>query len=189
MNLLYTIIVASEEGPSRDDNGQVVTHHWLWPEQSELIYGTISSLLIFYLLYRFAGPPIKKAFIGRTERIQGELDAASTASAEARAESAKIRTAKGDIDSERDRLFAEADATAEARLADGRARLEQEVVDLEARAAAELESAAGRSGDELRAEIAGASSAAVEQVIADGVDAATQQDLIEGFIQKVGMSS
>ena len=104
--------------------------HWLWPEQAELIYGTISSLLIFGLLWKFAGPAIKKAMSDRTERIQNELDASATAKTEAEAEAADIRQAAGDIDGERQRLFAEADAQAAALLVDGRESLEHEVADL-----------------------------------------------------------
>jgi F-type H+-transporting ATPase subunit b len=189
MNLLMSIFVAAEGEPHRDDAGQIITHHWLWPEQAELIYGTISSIVIFALLYKFAGPAIKKGFTGRTERIHGELTAAADALAAAKAEAEQIRQAKGDIDAERQRLFAEADANAEARLADGRMRLEEEVAELEARAVTELATAAGRSGDELRAEIASVAAAASELLVSDMVDEATHQALIEGFIQRVGASS
>jgi hypothetical protein len=47
MNQLMAIFIAAEEGPHRDDQGQVITHHWLLPERSELLYGTISSVIIF----------------------------------------------------------------------------------------------------------------------------------------------
>lgn len=160
---------------------------WLLPEQAELIYGTISSLLIFGLLWKFAGPAVKKAMSDRTERIQGELDSSASAKAAAEAEAAQIRTAAGDIDGERQRLFAEADLQAEALLAAGRASLEQEVVDLHAKADADIASAGSRVNDELRAEISRLSSVATERVLASGaIDDATQQALIEGFISKVG---
>ena len=189
MNRLMAIFIAAEEGPHRDDQGQVITHHWLLPERSELLYGTISSVIIFYLLYRFAGPAIKKGFTDRTARIQAELDASAEARAQASSEAAEIRTARGDIDAERQRLFADADAQAEALLADGRARLEQEVLDLEARASADLLTMSGRAGDELRAEIAGLAATSTEHVLGEGLDAATHQDLIESFIQEVGARS
>ncbi len=189
MSLLTNIIlVMAEEGPHRDDNGQIVTHHWLWPERSELIYGTVSSILIFALLYKFAGPAIVKGFTARTERIRVELDASATAQAEANAEAASIRTAKGDIDAERQRLFAEADAQAEALLVEGRAQLEIDVADLEQRADNELVAAGSRVGDELRAEIARIASEATDNVVAVGLDSATQQALIESFISTVGAS-
>jgi F-type H+-transporting ATPase subunit b len=123
---------------------------------------------------------------GRTARIQGELDAGESARAAAEAESAQIRQAKGDIAAERERLLADADAQAHALLTEGRQRLAQELADLETRADAEIVAAAGRTGDELRAEIARLSSAAVDHVVTGSLDEATHQELIESFIAKVG---
>ena len=163
--------------------------HWLWPADAELIYGTISSLLIFGLLWKFAGPAIAKAMADRTERIQNELDTSAAAQSEAETEATDIRQAAGDIDGERQRLFAEADAQAEALLIDGRASLEREAAELDARAEADIASAGGRVNDELRADISRLSVVATESLLADGViDDAGQQDLIESFISKVGAS-
>jgi F-type H+-transporting ATPase subunit b len=187
--MVNAILIAAEGEPHRDDNGQIVTHHWLLPEQAEIIYGTISSLIIFALLFKFAGPPIKKGLVARTERIQAEIDASATALADADAEAAEIRQAKGNIEEERERMLAAADAEAEALLTDGRARLEVEIAELEARAAADLEAAAGRSGDELRSEMIRVAGASMEAVVADTLDDATQQELIESFIQRVGAST
>jgi F-type H+-transporting ATPase subunit b len=138
-------------------------------------------------LWKFAGPPIKRGLQGRTDRIQAELDAAATATAEADAEAADIRQAKGDIEAERQRLLAAADAEAEALLTDGRARLEAEIAELEARAEADLQAAAGRTGDELRSEMIRIAAAATDQVVVDALDEATQQALIENFIQRAGL--
>lgn len=164
--------------------------HWLWPAQAELIYGSIASIIIFGALYKFAGPAVKKAMAARTERIQQELDESEAAKTAAEAEAAGIRQAAGDIDAERERLFAEADAQAQSVLAEGRARLEQEVADLEARADADIAATAGRANDELRAEISRLAAVATDRVLADGVlDDATQQALIENFIARVGANS
>lgn len=185
MNLIT--ILAAESGEPIDDARSV---SWLWPEQAELIYGSLASILIFALLFKFAGPAIKKAMADRTESIQSDLDESANAKAEAEAEAAGIRQAAGDIDAERQRLFAEADAQAEAVLADGRVRLDQEVAELEARAASDIVSASGRVSDELRAEITRLANSATDQLLSSGViDDATQQDLIESFISRVGASS
>jgi F-type H+-transporting ATPase subunit b len=162
------------------------THSWIWPEGYEMLFGIPASLFVFWLLWKFAGPPIKKGMASRTAKVQAELDAGEAARSAADTEAAQIRQAKGDIASERARLLADADAQAAALLEDGRARLQQELVDLDARAAADITAAAGRSGDELRAEIARLSSAAVDHVVTGSLDAATHQELIESFIQKVG---
>jgi F-type H+-transporting ATPase subunit b len=189
MNALITILVAAEGEPHRDENGQVVTHHWLFPEQAELIYGSLASLIIFALLWKFAGPVVIKSFRGRTERIQAELDSAQEALEEATSDAERIRNAKGDIDAERRRLFSEADGQADALLADGRARLDAEAAELESRAAAELVASAARAGDELRLEIGRIVQDSTDQVVAASLDVAADQALIEGFIQRVGASS
>ena len=105
----FLAILAAEAGEPIDDSRSV---HWLWPEQAELIYGTLASLLIFGALFKFAGPAVKKAMADRTERIQRELDESATAQAEAESEAQSIRQAAGDIDAERQRLFADADTQA-----------------------------------------------------------------------------
>lgn len=160
------------------------------PESFEIIFGGLASILIFALLAKFAGPAIAKAMSGRTEAIQGELDSSAQAKADADAEAAQIRQAAGDIDAERQRLYADADVQAEAVLTEGRARLAVEIAELRSRADADIALARSRIGDELRGEIARLSHAATEQALAAGVvDSATQQELIESFIQKVGASA
>jgi F-type H+-transporting ATPase subunit b len=181
MSMIATLIAAEDIDPARSVS-------WLWPEQAELIYGSIASVLIFGLLFKFAGPAVKQAMADRTTSIQDELDSSAQAKAEADAEAAQIRQAAGDIDAERQRLFAEADAQAEQLLADGRVRLDEEVAELEARAESDIALAAGRQGEELRAEISGLANAAAERLLSGGLDETTQQDLIENFIQKVGAS-
>jgi len=165
------------------------THSKFWPEGYELLFGIPASLIVFYLLWKFAGPPVRKGMAARTAKIQAELDAGEAARVAADAEAAQIRQAKGDIAGERERMLAEADAQAAALLEDGRERLSQELVDLDGRAAADIVAAAGRSGDELRAEIARLSSAAVDHVVTGSLDAATHQELIEQFIAGVGASA
>ena len=162
------------------------THHWLLPETAEIIYGGIASVLIIGALVKFALPQFKKALDARTERIQKELDASSNDLASAQADAARIRTALGDIASERARLMADAKSQADALLADGRARLAADVADLEAKADADIAAAAGRVNDELKSEIARLSSVAAERVVKAALNDAAQQDLIEGFINTVG---
>lgn len=161
--------------------------NWLLPETKEIIWGGLASLIIFALLYKFAGPAVKKAMGDRTARIQSELDSSAEDKAAAQTEAASIRRAAGDIGSERERLLAEADAQAAALLSEGRARLEQEAAELEARADAEIASVGGRVTDELRAEISRLANEATDRVLSVGaIDDATHQELIESFIQKVG---
>ena len=172
-----------------DSDGNITTHHWLLPETSEIVWGGLASIIIFVLLVKFGGPAIKKGMAARTDRIQKELDGAAEARSSATLEAAQIRQAKGDIAAERDRVLADADAQAATVIEDGRTRLRVELAELETKALADIAAAQGRSGDELRAEIAKLSIAAVDHVVSGSLDDATQQALIEHFIARVGAST
>jgi F-type H+-transporting ATPase subunit b len=176
-----TVLLAAED-PSQ-------SIHPIFPELKEIIWGGLAFLIIAGLLVKLAGPSIKKALADRTARIQAELDAAQAARTAAETEAQQIRTALGDIQSERTRLLAEADAEAAALLTEGRARLEQDVADLLAKARIDLQSATGRVSEELQGEIARASAVAIERVVVDVLDDDAQRRLIDDFIAKVGAAS
>jgi F-type H+-transporting ATPase subunit b len=193
MNVLTSALFAGmqrfpEAEHGIDDQGYT-THHPLWPEQAEIIYGGLASLIVIGLLIWKAGPLVTKALRDRTDKIQGELDDAAAARRDAEADAARIRQSLGNIDAERQRLLAEADAQAEALLADGRARLDVEVAELEAKAEADIAAGAGRAGDELRAEIGRLAGAAADLVVERSLDDATQQQLIEAYIATVGATT
>jgi len=173
------VAVVAVEDPSQ-------THHWLWPEGYELLFGVPATLLVFGLLYWKAWPVIKQGMAARTQRVQDELDEATKARGDAEAEAARIREALGDIETERSRILADADVQAEATLVDGRQRLDAETAEMESKAASDLEAAASRSGDELRSEIVRLSSAVIDRVVVESVDGTAHQDLIEAYISKVG---
>src|SRR5262245_59884662 len=119
LTAVQLLVAAAEQGEEHIDR----THHWLWPEGYEILWGGIASVLIFTAVFWKGSPRVKKALAKRTARFQAELDAATQDEGEAIAEPARIRQAKGDIESERTRMLAEADERATALLADGRARL------------------------------------------------------------------
>ena len=172
-----------------DDDGYVTAANPILPPVKEIFIGGAASLIVFVAIWKFAGPSIAKAMRDRTARIQGELDGAAAATTDAEQSASEIRTALGDIDGERQRLFAEAEQQAAAILADGRARLDVEIAELHARAEADIASAASRGGDELRAEIGRHAAVSIDTVVADTLDDAAQQELIESFIQRVGATA
>jgi F-type H+-transporting ATPase subunit b len=180
MNAITGLLVAAGE------HDVTQTPSKFWPEGYEIYFGTAASLIIFTLLVKLAGPALKKGLAGRTAKIQAELDSGTADRTAAEAEAAQIRTAKGDIAAERERILADADAQAAA-IRDGAAgSLAAELAELEARADSDIEASAGRADAELRAEIARLSIAAVDHVVTGSLDDATQQQLIESFIARVG---
>lgn len=168
------------------ESAKFESHHWLWPELKEIIYGGIASVLVIGALVKFAGPMAKKSLAARTERIQGELDRARSTRESAEAEAGRIRSALGDIDGERARILADADRQADVVLREGRARIEAEMTDMEEKAMADIANAGARAGDELRAEISRLSAIAAERAVEAAMDDRARQDMIENFITNVG---
>jgi F-type H+-transporting ATPase subunit b len=187
MNALFALVFAATAGEGHEERIDQ-TPSKFWPEGYEIWFGGAASVMIFALLWWKAWPLVKKSMDARTQRVQDEIDASVNDEKTATAEAARIREAKGDIESERARILAEADQRAEAVLADGRTRLEREVAELEAKATADIAAAGGRVSDELRGEIARLVADTAEQVVKTSLDDATQQRLIEDFIANVGLT-
>jgi F-type H+-transporting ATPase subunit b len=181
ISTILSVLVSSEGGAPTYES-----HHWLLPETAEIIYGGISSVLVIGALIKFVGPMAKKALSDRTAKIQGEIDSARDAKANAEQEASQIRAALGDISSERTRVLADADKQAAALLSEGRARVAAEMADIEAKANSDIANASSRVNDELRSEITRLSAIAIERVVTQSLDDKARQDLIEGFITNVG---
>jgi len=164
------------------------THHWLFPEGYELLFGSLATAIVLGLLIWKAGPTLKKGFTGRTERVQKELDDAAETLAAARVEADRIREVRGDIDSERRQLLAEADERAAALINEGRARLAAEIAEMETKADADIAAVNSRASDEMRSEIGHLAAMTADQVVEQTLDDETRQRLVEDFISRVGAS-
>jgi len=182
MSALAAIGLLAEEDPTR-------THSWIFPEGAEILWGTLSFLVVAFLLWKYGWPQAKQMMANRTARIQGQLDEAASAKASADEAAASIRAAKGDIEAERQRMLADADEQAARLLSDGRARLEQEVADLQSKATTELESVQGRLQSEVQAEVADVAARATDTLVAGALDDELQQQLVEDYIARVGAAS
>jgi F0F1-type ATP synthase membrane subunit b/b' len=188
MSSLYTTISLLPQVAWDTDDKGVTSDGAILPPIGEIVLQTIATAIIFGLLFKFAGPAIKKYYADRTVRIQRELDEAAAAKESAVGDAAQIRASLGDIAAEKARMQAEADAAAAALLSEGRARIVAEVAELEARATAEIAGLASGSGDELRGEISRLSGRAIDLVVAESITESNHQQLIEDFIAQVGAS-
>lgn len=184
LNTIAAGLLEAESVPN-DGQGSTSLSPYFAPLK-EVVIGGLATLIVFAALWKFAWPAIAKGMSDRTARIQKDLDESAAARTQAESDAAEIRTSLGDIDGERTRLFAEAEEQAASLLEEGRGRLEQEVADMESKADADVEAAAGRGAEDLRADIARYSSQAIESSVRSSLDDATQQELIEGFIARVG---
>lgn len=138
------------------------------PHLSELILGLVAFLLLLAVLWKFVVPKFEALYQERSETIEGGIEKAEKAQAEAeqalqkynaqladaRTEAAKIRDdARLEAEQIREELRAEAQAEAARIVAAGHAQLQAQ----KAQITAELRSELGRNSIELASRIVGES--------------------------------
>jgi F-type H+-transporting ATPase subunit b len=171
----FLLLAAEFEAPNK----------WL-PESAEIIWGTLSFLIVIGAIVWKAGPGIKKALADRSNRIGRELESSAKAKVDAEAEAAGILSSLQNIDAEKAQLVAEARETAVRVRAEGLVRNDTEVADLEARALVDIESAGNRITAEVQTEVASLAAEAAERIVAQSLDGTRQTELVEQFIATVG---
>ncbi|MGI8710393.1 MAG: F0F1 ATP synthase subunit B [Acidimicrobiales bacterium] len=156
------------------------------PPINELIWGTLSFLIVLFLLWKLAYPAIKKGMEGRTERIRSDLDAADAAKAEANEVLSGYQAQLADARSESARIIEEARQAADEVRTNLQAKAEADIAELRARANADIEAAKQQAVADLRSEVAALAIGAAEQVVERSLDRETNVALVERYIDQVG---
>jgi len=158
-------------------------------DTNEVIWGTISFLLIVLLIVWKGRPAIAAMWNGRIDRIRNEVQSAADARAAAEAKLAEVNASIANADAERARIVADARTDAATVKAQIIARADTDAADLRARGAADAESARAQASADLQAEVGALALGAAEKVVANSLDAATQARLIDDYITNVGAGS
>lgn len=155
---------------------------------NEVYWGSLAFFVLVAVVAWKAGPSIRSAISGRTDRIRHELE---TAEAE-RIAAEEALTARAadvpDVGAEQARIRAEAEATAERLKTDMAAKAEADAAEVVARAQSEVASQRNQALADMRAEVSRLTREATEAVVADKLDDTTQSDLIDHYISQVGRS-
>ena len=173
-----------EEGGEPDDCQEAPSP--ILPPINELIWGAISFFVLLFLLWKFAYPGIKQGMADRTARIRTDLESAEGAKADAQRVLDEYRAQLADAKAEAGRIIEEARQQADALKRDQAQRLQTELAEMRERAAADVDAAKTQAMADLRAEVASLAIGAAEVVIQRNLDAATQTQLVEQYIQSVG---
>ncbi|MDP1821377.1 MAG: F0F1 ATP synthase subunit B [Acidimicrobiales bacterium] len=171
------------EGGSVDDCQESPSP--ILPATDELLWGTLSFLVLFFLMRKFAYPAIKEGMEGRSERIRSDLAAAETAKAEAQGVLDSYRSDLSGAKAEAGRIIEEARQAADALKKDQEARLQTELADVRTRATADIEAAKAQAIADLKGEVAQLAVGAASVVVNKNLDVATQTQLIEDYINQV----
>ena len=155
-------------------------------DRNEVYWGSIAFFVVVGLLYKFAWPSIAAGMKGRTDRISAEMSAAALARADAETSLTASTQGLPDVGAESERLIAESKETATKLKTDIVAKAHKEAEDLKLRAASDISSQTSQTLNDVRDEVARLTREATEKVVESNLDAASQSDLIDAYIAKVG---
>ena len=156
------------------------------PPTNELIWGSISFVVLFILLAYFAYPGIKKSMEARSQRIRDDLEGAEGAKTEAQQVLDEYRAQLADAKAQAGTIIEEARQQGEAFRRDQEQRLQTELAAIRERAAADIEAAKAQAIADLRGEVAELAVGAAEVVVGKNLDRETQTQLVEQYIASVG---
>jgi F-type H+-transporting ATPase subunit b len=161
----------------------------IFPATNELIWGTLSFLILLGAMWKFALPGVQKGMQARTDRIRENLDEAEKAKSEAQRILEDYQRQLADAKNESARIIEEARQTAEQMRRDLMTRAESEINEVRQRSHAEMEAAKNRAVAELRAQVSELAIAAAEIVVQKNLDRDTNRALVERYIEQVGAGS
>src|SRR5580704_15243184 len=155
------------------------------PAGNEIVWGTVSFVLLFVLLWKFAFPPVRKAMEARTERIRESLDTAEKAMTDAESVLSEYQLQLADAKNESNRIIEEARQTAEALRRDLMAKAESEAAEVRSRATEEIQVAKDRAMAELRSQMTDLTLELTERVVKANIDRDRNTALVEEYISTI----
>jgi F-type H+-transporting ATPase subunit b len=158
------------------------------PATNELIWGSISFVVLFFLLQRFAFPAIRTGMDARAERIRASLAEAEQAKTEAESILAEYQAKLADARAESARIIEEARQSADKLRQDLRRQSEAEVAASKQRAQEEIEAAVARATADLRTSVRELTLELAEKVVERNLDRDTNLALIDQFIDEISAS-
>ena len=122
----------------------------------------------------------------RSEKIQGDLDAADTARSEAEGLRAEYDAKLSEAQAEAGRILEAARSEAEQVRQDRIAAIEPEIEVKRAQADADIEAAKARALADVRSQVTSLAVGAAEQVVRSSLDEAAYARLVDDYIESVG---
>jgi F-type H+-transporting ATPase subunit b len=180
--LLASILAAAS---TATQNANVQSKNPILPSVPELLWGSISFIVVFVLMWKFAFPAVKTTMEARTERIRQTLDSAEKAKDDAQEVLTDYQRQLADAKNEANRIIEDARQTAEALRRDLMAKAEADAAEVRTRAAADIEAAKERAMAELRTELTQMTLELTEKVVRHNIDRTSNAALVDEYISSI----
>lgn len=176
--LFASLLLAAEEEAGGAD--------LLIPDLRELAAGIIAFAIVFFFIWKYAVPAFNDLIETRQKVIKADLEAAEAEKNEAAALKADYQKSIANARQEATQIVEEARQAGESTRADIVARAETEAAGITSRATEELQSERERAVTAMRREVAGLSLDVAEKLVGRNLDHASQQALVDQFINELG---
>ena len=174
------LILATEAAEEADGPLGIVL-----PAAAELVYGALAFAIVYFILAKFAFPQLNEVLEERKAAIQGKMEDADKAMAEAKKTKADYEAQLNEARGEANRLIEEAKSTAESLRRDIVAKAEAEAQAIVSRAQAEVSAERDRALQELRSEVGAMSVELASKIVGKELDQASHQDLVDQYINQL----
>ena len=171
----FTMMLAASEGGAPPNP--------IIPEITEVIWGSLSFLILFIVMAKYAYPAIKKTMEARTAKIQNDLDAADVARSDAEALRGEYDSKIAEAQAEASRIIEAARGEAEQVRQERLAAIEPEIAD---RKDSDIEAAKARALTDVRAQVTSLAVGAAEKVVQSSLDESAYTRLVDEYIESVG---
>ena len=161
----------------------------LVPHTAELVVGAIAFTLLFLVLRKFVVPMFEKAFEARTQAIQGGIERAEKAQAEAQRALAQYTEQLSKAQSEAQTLREEARVQGAAIIEDLRAKAQEEAARITAAAHASIEAERQQAVTSLRNEVGALAVELASKIVGEALDdQARQSRIVDRFLEDLEKS-
>jgi F-type H+-transporting ATPase subunit b len=161
----------------------------LVPHTAELVVGAIAFGLLFYVLRKFVVPMFEKAFEARTQAIQGGIERAEKAQAEAQRALTQYTEQLSKAQTEAQTLREEARVQGAAIIEDLRAKAQEEAARITAAAHASIEAERQQAVTSLRNEVGALAVELASKIVGEALDdQARQSRIVDRFLEDLEKS-
>ena len=177
MQFITALVIVAAEEETGGGGAELVL-----PETSELIAGIIAFAIVFFFVWKWALPTISKTLDQRQAAIQGQMEEAEKAKAEAESLLSDYRAQLADSKSEGNRIIEDARATAEQMRSEIIAKAEAEAEQIRAKARADAEAELARALAEAKGQVGDISVDLAGRIVGEALDAEAHEDLINRYL-------
>lgn len=142
----------------------------LFPAWTEVILSVIFALLLWFVIARYVVPAFERTYAERTEAIQGGIEKAERAQAEAQAALEQYRTQLAESRSEAARIREDAKTQGSQILAEMREQAQAEANRIREAARTQLEAERAQVMGQMRSEIGGLATTLAGRIVGESLD-------------------